>query len=98
MPYVIYWTAYSGMFLIGFSMRISHRFRALVLGFCLTTFLGLAAYWYRLDLTHQAMRADALGRAEVVALQLAGGVSEQMSAVVRGVVAASYCVACESWV
>lgn len=85
MPYVIYCAAYSSVLLIGFTMRISHRFRALVIGFCLTTFFGLAAYWYRLDLSHQAMRADALGRAEVVALQLAGGVSEQMSAVVRGV-------------
>ena len=73
------------MFLIGFPMSTSLRFRGLVLGFCLATFLGLAAYWYRLDLSHQAMRADALGRAEVVAQQLAGGVGEQMSAVVRGV-------------
>lgn len=66
-------------------MTHSDRFRFLIAGFSLVTLLALGGYWQRLEVRHQQMRADTLARTEQVAGQLAGGVSEQMAAVVRSV-------------
>lgn len=44
----------------------------------------MAVYWYRLESSHDQMRAETLSRLQTASQQLANGVSEQMAAVVRG--------------
>lgn len=66
-------------------MNTSRRFQALVVSLCLTTFFALGAYWYRLEASYARMRADTLAHTEQVAMQLANGVSEQMTAVMRSI-------------
>lgn len=61
------------------------RFRWVILGFSLVTVAALAGYWWQILLRNEQVRRDTAVRTEQVARQLAGGVAEQMKAVIRGV-------------
>ncbi|WP_109041380.1 diguanylate cyclase [Azospira sp. I13] len=72
------------MFLSSFPMTPRTRFSLLIATIVVTTLLALGGYWYSLLSSHARMRADTMANLQRVSGQIGGGVSEQMSAVVRG--------------